>query len=110
MILTKRGGSDMYIDMKEVKTVPKVFVDALERQLDRAMRMVPAQDVLNMHLQSGNYAEYDRSDASADLIRRTQAQLAENQTLIDDLKNSNSQLINSNTKLSSEIEELRVGK
>ena len=45
MILTKRGSNDMYIDMKEVKTVPKVFVDALERQLDRAMRMVPAHSL-----------------------------------------------------------------
>ena len=110
MILTKRGSSDMYIDMKEVKTMPKVFVDALERQLDRAMRMVPAQDVLNMHLQSGNYAEYDRSDASADLIRRTQAQLADNQTLIADLQNSNKHLVDSNTKLSTKVKELRADK
>ena len=86
MILTKRGGSDMYIDMKEVKTVPKVFVDALERQLDRAMRMVPAQDVLNMHLQSGNYAEYDRNEAQSDVLRKALNAVSDNQAIINDLK------------------------
>ena len=110
MILTKRGNSDMYIDFKEVKTMPKHFVDALERELPRAMRMVPAQDLLNMHLQTGNFAEYDRHDANADVIRRAQAQLADNQALIADLKSSNKHLADSNTKLSTEVKELRVDK
>ena len=86
MILTKRGSNEMYIDMKEVKTVPKVFVDALERQLDRAMRMVPAQDVLNMHLQSGNYAEYDRNEAQSDVLRKALNAVSDNQAIINDLK------------------------
>ena len=86
MILTKRGSNEMYIDMKEVKTVPKVFVDALERQLDRAMRMVPAQDVLNMHLQSGNYAEYDRNEAQSDVLRKALTAVSDNQAIINDLK------------------------
>ena len=86
MILTKRGSNEMYLDYKDVKVLPKHFVDALERQLDRAMRMVPAQDVLNMHLQSGNYAEYDRNEAQSDVLRKALNAVSDNQAIINDLK------------------------
>ena len=68
MVLTNRGNNEMFIDLKQAKMMPKVLVDALERELPRALKMAPAADIINMSIQTASLQEYDRNDANAALV------------------------------------------
>ena len=69
MVLTQRGNNEMFIDMKQAKMMPKVLVDAIERELPRALKMAPAADIINLSIQTASLQEYDRNDANDALLQ-----------------------------------------
>ncbi len=77
MVLTSRGNGEIYIDLKNAKTMPKVLVDSIERELPRAMKMVSAGDLINLSIQATTMTEIDRNDQSDAAISGVMAKQAE---------------------------------
>ena len=73
MVLTSRGNGEIYIDLKQAKAMPKALVDGLEREIPRALKMLPAGDVINMSIQATTLSEIDRHDSSDQLMQDVMA-------------------------------------
>jgi hypothetical protein len=69
MVLTSRGNGEIYIDLKQAKAMPKALVDGLEREIPRALKMLPAGDVINMSIAATTLGEIDRHDSSDQLMQ-----------------------------------------
>ena len=73
MVLTNRNNNEIYIDLKQAKHMPKTLVDSLERELPRALKMVPAGDIINLAIQAATMPEIDRHDVSDALVQEVLA-------------------------------------
>ena len=89
MVLTGRNNNEVYIDLKNVKQVPKSIVDALDREMGSAMKMLTAADKVNLRLAVTSVPEIDRDAANAELTQRALSQLEDSNQLIDQLRASN---------------------
>lgn len=73
MVLTGRNNNEIYIDLKNAKAMPKALVDGVERELPRALKMLPASDVINLSIQATSMSEIDRHDTSDALVQDVMA-------------------------------------
>ena len=76
MVLTGRNNNEIYIDLKNAKALPKSLVDGIEREIPRAMKMLPSSDVINLSIQATTLNEIDRHDVSDALAQDVMAKHA----------------------------------
>jgi hypothetical protein len=77
VVLTGRNNNEIYIDLKNAKAMPKSLVDGVERELPRALKMLPASDVINLSIQATAMSEIDRHDTSDHLMQDVLAKQAD---------------------------------
>ena len=86
MVLTGRNNNEIYIDLKQAKAMPKALVDSVEREIPRAMKMLPAGDVINLSIAATAMSEIDRNDTSDALVQEVLAKQSELDATIKQLQ------------------------
>ena len=104
MVLTNRNNNEIYIDLKQAKHMPKTLVDSLERELPRALKMVPAGDIINLAIQAATMPEIDRHDVSDALVQEVLAKQTDLNTTIEQLQAVNVAKDKQIAKLGAELE------
>lgn len=103
MVISKRGGNNMFIDIKDVERISADVMDAAIRELPRAMKMAPSEDIVNLVIKGSNMVEIDRSADNAGLVQDVMQKLSDVTALCQQLKTNNAALVADNKALAAKI-------
>ena len=78
MVIKNRGSNSMFIDLKNgVDHMSKDVMDAAVRELPRALKMAPAEDIVNLVLSGANMYDIKRDDPDSALLAKVLTQQKE---------------------------------
>ena len=105
MIKSGRGGR-FFLDISRAAYIPKNVMDVVNRQLNRAIKMMPAQDVVDLAI-NGADKVVDMDDANDMALMEAEKQLSELSSTVAGLKQQRAESIKSIRTLNDELERAR---